>query len=242
MGLGDKIRTLFRLFVLFTVLVAVALISAITTIRLTIRGHQTVVPNLVGVPLDAAQNFATQLGADLKVEDKVFNEHYPPNRIVSQVPPGGTRIKVGQHIHVLVSLGPPRLTVPNLVGASLRTAQITTIQRGLTVGDIAEVHWAGTSEEQVVAQDPLPKTPEVWGPSVNLLISLGEVPPAYACPNFIGRPLAESRRAMERAGFRVGQVVSVPTGSATSGTVVAQSPPPGSKIGQDALFDFQVAQ
>src|ERR1039458_6779985 len=40
MGVRDRLRNLFRLLLLFTVLVAVALLSAITTIRLTIHGRQ----------------------------------------------------------------------------------------------------------------------------------------------------------------------------------------------------------
>ena len=49
MSVRERIRTLFRLFLLTTVLVTVALVSAITTIRLTIRGHQETMPNLVGL-------------------------------------------------------------------------------------------------------------------------------------------------------------------------------------------------
>src|SRR5437870_5114516 len=105
MSVGERILSLFRLFLLFTVLVAVALISAITTIRLTIHGHQETMPNLVGRPMDAAQRVASGLGLEIKVEGRLFDAKYPPDQIVSQVPPPDTRIKVGQHVHVLVSLG-----------------------------------------------------------------------------------------------------------------------------------------
>ena len=49
MSLRERIRSVFRLFLLLTVLVTVALISAIMTIRLTIRGHQETMPNMVGL-------------------------------------------------------------------------------------------------------------------------------------------------------------------------------------------------
>ena len=55
MSFGQRVRTLFRLFLLLTFLVAVALISAITTIRLTIHGRQQTMPNLVGVALASAE-------------------------------------------------------------------------------------------------------------------------------------------------------------------------------------------
>lgn len=242
MSLADRLRALFRLFLLFTVLVAVALISAITTIRLTIHGHQETTPNLVGVPLDAAQRLASGLGIELKVEDKVYNAQVPANRVVSQEPPPGTRIKVGQHVHVLVSLGSPRVAVPNLVGSSVRVAQITAIQRGLTVGEIATVHWPGTSPDRIVAQDPPPTVGEVHSPTVNLLVSLGEPPPAFVCPSFIGQSLNEARRVLERAGLKVGQATPIPTDAASVGTILTQSPPPGSKVGPETVFSFQIAQ
>jgi beta-lactam-binding protein with PASTA domain len=242
MSLRDRIRTLFRLFLLFTVLVAVALVSAITTIRLTIHGHQETMPTLVGMALESAQRLTSGLGLELKVEDKLFSAQYPANHIVSQMPPPGTRIKMGQHIHVLVSLGPPQVVVPNLLGSSVRAARITAIQRGLTVGDVAAVHWPGAEAEQVVAQDPPASTADVHSPAVNFLVSLGDSPEAYLCPSFVGQQLAEVRRMLEKSGFKVGQVTPIPTDAAQKGTILTQSPPAGSKIGPDTVFNFQVVQ
>jgi beta-lactam-binding protein with PASTA domain len=240
MSLRERIRTLFRLFMLFTVLVAVALISAITTIRLSIHGHQEAMPTLVGAPLDAAQQVTSGLGLELTVEDKLFSAQYPANHVVSQQPPAGTRIKVGQHVHVLVSLGPPRVTVPSLMGSSLRAAQITAIQRGLSVGDVASVPWPGTEPDQVVAQDPPPSAANVLSPVVNLLVSRGETPPAYVCPNFVGQPLAGVRRELEKVGFKIGQITPIPSNAGAKGTILNQSPPSGSKIGPESVFSFEV--
>jgi len=242
MSLRDRIRALFRLFLLFTVLVAVALISAITTIRLTIHGRQETMPNLVGTALESAQRTVTGLGLELKVEDKLYSPQYSAQHIVSQMPPPGTRIKMGQRVHVIVSLGTPQVTVPNLTGSSVRAAKITAIQRGLTLGNVAVVHWPGADPDQVVGQEPPPATNEVRSPAVNLLVSLGEPTVAYLCPSFLGQPIAEVRRSLEKSGFKVGQVGTIPAGIASSGVVLAQSPPPGSKISQDAVFSFQVSQ
>ncbi len=241
MGLRERIRNLFRLLLLLTVLLAVALISAITTIRFTIQGRQENLPNIRGVTLEQAQRIASTLGVGLKVEDKLFDAKYPAGQIVSQEPPPGTRIKVGQHIHVLVSLGPPQVVVPNTVGSSLRAARITAVQRGLAVGDVAAIHWPGSEPDQILAQDPPPSTADVRSPALNLLVSLGEPAAAYLCPSFVGKPLAEARRAIEKAGFTVGEVSSIPAAASPKDTILTQSPPPGSKIGPDAVFSFQVA-
>ena len=242
MSLRERIRSVFRLFLLLTVLVTVALISAIMTIRLTIRGHQETMPNMVGLSFDYAQRMATGLGLEMKVEDKLFNTQYPPQAIVSQMPPPGTRIKIGQHVHVLVSLGPPRVAIPNLVGTSIRAARITAIQRNLTLGDIVGVHWPQSEPDLVVAQDPPPESAEVRSPAVDILVSVGEAPEAYLCPRFVGQPIAEVRRSLEKAGFIVAGVTSITTESGPRGIIFTQSPAAGSKIGSDAVFSFQVSQ
>ncbi|MBZ5513817.1 MAG: PASTA domain-containing protein [Acidobacteriia bacterium] len=242
MTLREQIRKLFRLFLLLTVLVAVALFSAITTIRLTIHGNQETMPSLVGMTLAAAERTASYKGLVVKVEDKIFSAQRPADQIVSQQPPAGTRIKVGQHVHVIVSLGPPRVAIPNLVGSSLRAAQITAAQRGLTVGSVAAMPWAGNEADQVVAQDPPPATPDVHSLTISLLVSLGEAPPAFLCPNVTGQPLAIARRELEKAGMKVGEITPLPAANTPAGTILFQTPAPGSKIGPEAVFSFQVSQ
>ncbi len=242
MSLRERIRTLFRLFLLFAVLVAVALISAITTIRLVLRSNQVTLPNLVGVPLARAERLAAGLGLEVKVEDQVYNEKYAANQIVSQVPAKGTQVKVGQHVHVLVSLGPPTVVVPDLRGSSIRAAQINATQRGLTVGDVVAVHWTGIAPDQVVAQDPPASTAEVRRPAVNLLVSLGDPIPSYVCPRFVGMPLTEASTIIEGSGFKLGQVTPVAGATVPVGVILAQSPHPGSKINPGASLDFQVAE
>jgi eukaryotic-like serine/threonine-protein kinase len=226
---------------MFTVLVAVALVSAITTIRLAIQGHQATVPDLTGVPVEKAQRTLDGLGLGLDVEDKLYSP-YPANQVVSQVPASGSSVKKGQHVHVLVSLGPMQAKVPELVGTSVRAARIIALERGLTVGDVATVHGQGTAEDQIMAQDPPPESTSVRSPAVNLLVSLGGQPAAYVCPSLVGRSINDVRAELEKAGFQIGQVISVPATAIAANTILSQSPLPGSKIGPDTVFNFQTAQ
>ena len=195
MGLGKRVRTLFRLITLLTVLLAVAMVSAITTIRLSIRGRQESMPQIVGAPIEAAERVISELGMTIKVEDKVYSGKYLAGQIVSQQPPPGTSIKVGQHVHVLVSLGPPRVTIPDLAGSSLRAAQIIAIQRGLSVRNVAAVPWPGKEADQVVAQDPPPASTDIYSPAINLLVSGGEPSGGISLPQFCR---AARRRDPER--------------------------------------------
>ena len=242
MSVRQRIRTLFRLFLLSTVLVTVALLSAVMTIRLTIRAHQETMPNLVGMSFDYAQRMINGLGLEMKVEDKLFNPQFPPQAIASQMPPPGTRVKIGQHVHVLVSLGPPQVVIPNVVGSSIRAARITAIQRNMDLGDLVGVHWPNSEPDVVVAQDPLPESAELRSPALDILVSLGEAPAAFLCPKFVGQPIADVRRKVEKAGFKVAGITYVTGTTGPREVVLTQSPAAGAKIGSDAAFNFQVSQ
>lgn len=242
MKVGGRIRTLLRLLLLASVLMTVAVVSAITTIRLTIHGRQETLPSLVGMPVEQARRAVRGLGLVLDVEDKLYSNKIAANAVVSQMPAEGTSIRPRQHVHVLLSLGPPRVTVPDLIGRSLRAARITAVQRGLTIGDIAALYWQQNPPNQVVAQDPPPATTDLQTPAVNFLVSLGPPPVAYLCPNFEGKPVGVIRAELEQAGFQNISVSQVQAPGSPQGTILGQLPLPGSKVTPDSAFEFQVSQ
>ncbi len=242
MRLAKRVQLLFRLFLLFTFLAAIAVISAITTIRLTINGNQETLPNFVGIRLQAAETVADGMGLEVKADDKLFSDKYAADRIISQAPVADTKVKAGQHVHVLVSLGPPRITAPNLVGTSARVAQILAVQKGLAVGDVAKVHGPQSQPDVVLAQDPPATATEIHSPAIDFLVSLGPAPVAYVCPDFVGMRLDRVRGAIESSGFTIAHANPVIGSTAPSGTIVGQSPAPGSKLLGGASFTFQVAQ
>jgi len=244
MKVSGRVRTLLRLFFLAAVLMTVAVVSAITTIRLTIHGRQETLPSLVGMPLAQAQSLVRGLGLDLNVEDRLYSDKIAADSVASQMPAAGTSIKPMQHVHVLLSLGPPQVTVPDLIGRSLRAARITAVERGLTIGDVAALYWPQNQPNEVVAQDPPPATTDLQTPALNFLVSLGPTPVAYLCPNFQGKPAGVVRAELQQAGFQNITVNPVPSSGAgmPRNTIVQQLPFPGSKVTPDTTFEFQVSQ
>ncbi|HEX5410406.1 MAG TPA: PASTA domain-containing protein [Terriglobia bacterium] len=237
-----RLRVALRLLLLAAVLVTIFTISAIITIRLTIHGRQETLPDLVGMPIDQARNTVRKLGLKLDVEDRLYSDKIPAEAVVSQMPAAGTSIKTQQQIHVLLSLGPQKVSVPDLIGRSVRAARITAVQRGLTIGDVAALYWPEVELNQVVAQDPPPATTDLQSPAVNFLVSLGSTPVAYLCPNFQGKPVGIIRSELEQAGFQNIKVTRVAVPGVLPGNIVRQLPLPGSKVTPNTVFELQVAQ
>src|SRR5579884_2334995 len=111
MDVRAKLRTLLRLFFLAAVLMSVAVLSAITTIRLTIHGRQETLPNLVGMPIEQAQRVAGALGLQLNVEDRLYSDKIPADAVVTQMPAVERGLTIGDVAGLYWPQGEPNQVV-----------------------------------------------------------------------------------------------------------------------------------
>jgi eukaryotic-like serine/threonine-protein kinase len=242
MSFRSKVRSLFRFIFLLTILGTVALISFVAAIRFTVHGPQEKLANLTGRPVEEAERSLEAGGLKLKVEDHLYSSTVALDGIISQMPAPGTPVRSGQHVHVLVSLGPPTIEVPDLLGTNFRAARVSAIQQGLTMGDIASLYWPGSERDEVIGQEPPASAKDVRSPAVDFLVSLGDPEPAYVCPSFIGKTVAVAKRELAVAGFKNVQLTSILSPGSAAGTVIKQVPLPGTRITPDIVFNLQVAK
>jgi beta-lactam-binding protein with PASTA domain len=243
-------RSLFRLILLALVLVIVALISALTAMRLAIHGREVAVPDLAGKSPAAARMIADQSGLELSVERQYYSPTVPEGKILSQLPPAGSRVRPGWQVRVAESLGPQRVVIPNVVGQSERAADINIRRRGLDVGSLAQMQSTDAPDSQVLAQAPPPNASGVSAPKISLLVAAPSQPQALVMPSFVGAQLGSVIQATQDAGLRVGSVTAapLPEGSpATSvsppfpgSTIVSQNPPAGEKVVAGATVALEV--
>ncbi len=226
-------KSFFRLILLALVLLVVALVSALTAMRLAIHGHEVVVPDLVGKSPAAARMMAEQSGLEINVERQYYSPMVPEGKILSQVPRAGSQVRRGWQVRVAESLGPQRVEIPNVMGQSQRIANINIRRRGLDVGAIAQMR--------------LPDAPEGAEPPL---------PEALLMPSFVGQPLGSVTLALQEAGLRLGTVTAAPASpesppSATppvspasapspGSMIVSQNPAPGEKVTVGAAVNFGV--
>src|SRR4051812_2095040 len=151
------------------ILVVASIVSALTAMRFAIRGREVEVPVLAGKTADQAKDILVRDGLIFKVASSRFSSEIPEGHILDQIPPAGTRIKTNRTVRVLVSLGQRRFAVPNLIGTSLRAAQLTLAQRKLALGKTLYAHTPEGDPSTVVHQSPTPGTQEGADPSVDIL-------------------------------------------------------------------------
>ena len=240
-------RRFFRLLFRVLILATVFLVSTLAAIRMAIHGREVPVPKIVGLSQSDAERTAINNGLLIEVENRFYSNDVAENRILSQLPPPGEKVRRGTHLRVALSLGRQKIVIPSVIGQSQRAAEINIGRRGLEIGSVSVASLPGFPPDQVVAQSPPPNAEGVASPKVNLLVS---APPddsaLYFMPDFVGRTLDDATRAIASSPMKMGKV----TGSAANGNskvvsknpavIVKQVPAAGQKIAAGTTITFEV--
>ena len=90
--------------------------------------------NLIGQAVDEVRRFLEGLGLPLGSVTEAYSDSVPAGSVI-RVPAAGTTVDRGTPIAVEVSLGPPLVTVPDVLGDSVETAARALEGLGLVVTD-----------------------------------------------------------------------------------------------------------
>jgi beta-lactam-binding protein with PASTA domain len=235
-------------------MLVVALLCAYASLRIAIHGREVAVPNLAGQSDADAANAAKDLGLNLSVENRFYSSAIAPNHVLSQSPIAGARVRRGWQVRVTESLGPQRVSVPDVIGQTERPASLVLRRLQLELGTVAHLP-APDPAGIVLAQSPPANSSDMNGPTVSLLVSDEETAaqePAFVMPSLIGLtlPVASSRLAsagMHIASAQVPESAAadasaapahvpgesfyvVPHPLSVAATIVGQSPLPGHRV------------
>jgi beta-lactam-binding protein with PASTA domain len=240
MGFRKRMQRAVRTAALLFVLVSVGFLSALVAVRYTIQGREVKLPDLTGKSEAQAREQTQNLGLGFRVEDRVYSRQ-PAGAVVRQSPTAGTRVKVGENEHVVLSLGPQKVTIPALQDKSERAARIELLRSGMQLGQESSVYLPAEPADTVVQQDPPPGTENATSPQVNLLLSLGALPPAYVMPGLTGESIGAAEAKLAAAGLKVAKTTPANVPGAPRGIVVEQSPARGQRVDSTVPIDLQVA-
>jgi beta-lactam-binding protein with PASTA domain len=247
----------FQVAFLVMLLVAVALLAAITTMHFAIHGAEVQVPALKGMTVADARSQTSGLGLNLDVDNRYYSADVAAGHIVSQSPVPGTVVRREWRVRVAESLGPQKVEVPDTVGSPERVAALRLRRDGLEVGVTARLPYGRAVEGTVIAQDPPPHAQGIERPSVNLLVAASgdDAPDGFVMPDLVGVPVVSAQAALGKVGLKVAApdfvdapVAPVGNGSAmprppvAPGAVTAQQPAAGARVDLDTLVRLTVAK
>ncbi len=140
------------------------------SVRLTVSlgPERRRVPEVTGLRADRALTVLESTGLLVQVDS--VEDNHPRGRIIQVAPEEGTEVTLPGSVTVTVSLGPPEVEVPALLGLSEAEARDSLDALGLTVSDVEEVFRFGRDQGRVVGQEPPAGTRLERGDSVRLTV------------------------------------------------------------------------
>jgi serine/threonine-protein kinase len=119
-----------------------------------------------GDPAEAAQVLAEL--RFVPVEASASSEAVPEGQVIAFDPPSGVIHPADAEVAVVVSAGPPPVTIPSVVGLTVQEASAELTALGLVVGGVD-----GSPDRPVLSTDPGPGTEVAFGSSVTLITEGG---------------------------------------------------------------------
>ena len=199
-----------------------AIVAALLLIpRLANPGtEQVAVPSVTGMTRQQAERTITQAGLEVGEVTRTESEQVARGRVISQDPQASDQLDAGSPVDFEVSLGPPQITLPDVVGDDKNEAADALREEGVRV--VLSERGSDEPADRVVEMQPPAGTEVAPDSRVTLFWSDGP----EQVPQVVGLSEGDARRRIEAAGFEV-SVVNDSSTEAERGTVIQQAPPAG---------------
>ena len=194
-------------------------------------------PSIIGLKIRDAEKIAEEKGLLVKVTKSDFSKDFPIDYIISQDPSPYVLVKKGRIINVVISSGPPKVLVPDLIGMNFKEAQEIIYDNKLLLGKIEEILDPNVGVGIIIEQSPSPKTYVEEDTKIDLKISKGVL---GQIPSLIGLSVDEAKSLIVTSGYNVGKVINKSNPAYPSGVVWNQDPAPLTYGSPDTIIDIYV--
>ena len=218
-------------------LLLVVLLSAVAAVFVFRKLDSALLPNEIGSSKQSAVAAFQKLG--FKVAKPSF-QHDPSIQsgdVVSESPRPGTTLSKGSLVNLVISLGPPDVSIPNVVGQNTFGATTLLLESHLiaiTTAQYSETVSAGV----VISQTP---TSGEIAPGSKVTVTVSSGPAPRVVPNLVGESSAQATSQLQSLGL-VAVVTQQYSDTVASGTVISQSVGPGIKVARGSSVGMAVSQ
>jgi len=208
----------------------------------TKHGHEVILPDVVGMNFDEAKKLLEKQGFKVIKDKEIYSSQDSAGTVLFQNPVANSTVKRGRRVYLTVSLGEKNVQVPKLVGGSVRDAEFKLRQVGLNLGEVRYEFSSYYPKGVVAEQSVLGGDSLRLGSKVDIVVSLGELPSHFVVPNLIGKSLDEAKKALSKAGLRLGKVEYEVQNDLLPDTVIRQSIPAGKEVNMGRVVNIVVSK
>lgn len=129
------------------VIASLLIVGAMVFLNIATKHNQElIVPDFTNMTVAEAEAAAAQVGMRVEVTDSVYAKRIRKGAVRDQNPEPGSKVKEGRRISLTINaLNAKKVTMPNLVGLSMRQALAELQSRGLVLGKLIYVQDMATN-------------------------------------------------------------------------------------------------
>lgn len=184
-------------------------------------GARVTVPSVVGGTMTDADRLLKPIGLTSDVAKQEFSEDVAKGVIISTDPAGGEKVKEASVVHITLSKGPERYTIPSV--AQLTSEAATKLLSSIPVATpvVEEIFNEKIPKGYVIGTEPASGTQVKRGTGIRLIVSKGIE--QIALVNFSNKSGEEAINTLTEAGFKVSPKYTY-SETVPLGAVVSQNP------------------
>jgi serine/threonine-protein kinase len=204
--------------------------------------EEIVLPDVNGKSAIEAFNELSSLGFAIKKDGEEFNQSIAPGVVLRQSPPAGMTVRKGKVIKVTISQGGEMIYVPDIVGQTVRAADISLKSSSLMTGEISKKYSIAAEKGVVIAQDPPAASSVEKDAVINLVVSDGNPPEGVVLmPDWLNKPASLAKEWAQSHSLNV-DIKYEQSSSALPDAVLKQSPAPDADLSKVNKIVFYVSQ
>ncbi|MCP4601816.1 MAG: PASTA domain-containing protein [Proteobacteria bacterium] len=192
------------------------------------------VPSLVGMPTETAIELLRARNLRMIVRAKRHDKSAAEGTIIEQDPLPDSELEIKGEVAVIVSDGIKQVTVPEIVGKSVKNAEKLIKAEGLEMGSVSNT---GTGDPGTVTQSaPQSGTKVEGGAKIDLIVA----PTGLGVPSVVGMGKRQARKKIKKAGFKVGKIRWRYNEYKPANIVLSQNPAADSQAPAETLVNLVI--
>ena len=238
----DKKKSFLNNWIVRNVLLAIVLVIAFVLLTnvflslITQHNREISVPDFTNMTLAEARQVASKAGVKVLMTDSVYVKRLKPGVVYLQTPNPGDHVKRGRRIRVTINTTVPKeVSMPSLVGYSMRQAKAELVRSGLVLGRLIYVRDIATNNvlrQQRGGVDIKAGTRLASGTTINLVVGLSPNDNMTYVPKLIGKQYLHATDLTQESSLNVGKLhfdETVKTYADSVSAFVYQQRPSGSE-------------
>lgn len=176
----------------------------------TQHNREIEVPDFANLTFQESRKLASHSGVKVVVDDSLYVRRLKPGVVCSQNPKAGEKVKHGRRIFLTTNtVVPKQVSMPSLVGFSMRQARAELVRNGLVLGKLIYVSDIATNNvmnQQFGGRTILAGEMITSGSKIDLVVGLSSYENMTHVPNVVGRQYLRATDLIQDNSLNLGSV------------------------------------